>query len=186
MPVQALLSSFGLVFLTEIGDKTMLATLFLSAQYRRPHIVLLAAMLALGFASVIAVFLGVVLATALPIDFILYLSGILFIGMGIHTLVRNNLEVDDCKQPATFLSMVSLVLLSELGDKSQLAILALAAQSLFPLLVFAGAITGFFVVNLVGAYSGDQIADRIPVNTVRKTTGLVFIVFGFLIILGFI
>lgn len=185
MPVQALLSSFGLVFLTEIGDKTMLATLCLSAQYRRPRIVLLATMLALGFASIVAVFVGVVLATALPIDFILYLSGLLFIGMGIHTLVRKTPEADDCKQPATFLSMVSLVLLSELGDKSQLAILALAAQSLFPLLVFTGAIAGFFTVNLVGAYSGDQVADRIPVDMVRKATGLVFIIFGILIILGF-
>ncbi|MHA2378040.1 MAG: TMEM165/GDT1 family protein [Candidatus Thorarchaeota archaeon] len=185
MPVQALLSSFGLVFLTEIGDKTMLATLCLSAQYRRPHIVLFAAMLALGLSSVIAVVIGVVLATALPLDFILYLSGALFIGMGVHALIRNNLEADDCKQPATFLSMISLVLLSELGDKSQLAILALAAQSMFPLLVFTGAIAGFFVVNLVGAYAGDQAADRIPVNVVRKATGLVFIAFGILIILGF-
>ncbi|MHA2603340.1 MAG: TMEM165/GDT1 family protein [Candidatus Thorarchaeota archaeon SMTZ1-83] len=185
MPLQALLSSFGLVFLTEIGDKTMLATLCLSAQYRRPHIVLLAAMLALAFASVIAVFVGVVLAATLPIDFILYLSGALFIGMGVHALIRNSPDAEDCKQPTTFLSMVSLVLLSELGDKSQLAILALAAQSLFPLLVFAGAIAGFFLVNLVGAYSGDQLADRIPVTMVRKGTGIVFIAFGILIILGF-
>lgn len=186
MPVQTLLSTFGLVFLTEIGDKTMLATLCFSAQYRRPYVVLFAAMLALLFASAVAVAVGVILATTLPINLILYISGALFIGMGIHTLVKDNSDVEDCKQPATFLSMVSLVLLSELGDKSQIAILALAAQSFLPLLVFAGAIAGFFVVNLVGAFAGDQAANRIPVDVVKRVTGLVFITFGVLIILGFI
>jgi putative Ca2+/H+ antiporter (TMEM165/GDT1 family) len=143
-------------------------------------------MLALALASVIAVIIGAVLAAALPIDLILIVSGALFIGMGIFSLIRNSPEADDCKQPTTFLSMVSLVLASELGDKSQIAILALAAQSDFPLLVFLGAIVGFLVVNLIGAYAGDKAASKLPVETITKVTGVVFIVFGILIITGFL
>ncbi|MHA2142743.1 MAG: TMEM165/GDT1 family protein [Candidatus Thorarchaeota archaeon] len=186
MPIQALMSAFGLVFVTEIGDKTMLTTMCLSAQYRRPAVILLASMLALAIASAIGVVAGVVLAVVIPIEFILYISGALFVIMGIHTLVRNDSELDDCKQPTTFVSMISLVLFSELGDKSQIAILALAVQSTFPILVFIGAMAGFLIVNLIGAYAGDRVAERVPVSTIRKATGLIFIAFGILVLAGFI
>ena len=186
MPIQTLLSTFGLVFITEIGDKTMLTTMCLSAQYRRPAIILVAAMSALAIASAVAVIVGVVLAAAIPIDFILYISGALFLAMGLHTLVKDDPDPDDCKQPTTFMSMVSLVLFSELGDKSQIAILALTVQSTFPLLVFIGALMGFLVVNIIGAYAGDRVADRVPVSTIRKVTGIVFIAFGILVLAGFI
>ncbi len=184
MPIQAIISAFGLVFVTEIGDKTMLTTMCLSAQYRRPLVILTASMLALAIASIIAVIVGVALASTLPIDLILIISASLFIGMGVFSLIRNSPEADDCKQPTTFLSMVSVVLASELGDKSQIAILALAAQSTFPILVFLGAILGFFTVNLIGAYAGDQAASRLPVDTITKVTGIVFIAFGILILGG--
>jgi putative Ca2+/H+ antiporter (TMEM165/GDT1 family) len=186
MPIQAIISAFGIVFVTEIGDKTMLTTMCLSAQYRRPLVILSASMLALAIASIIAVVVGVVLAAALPIDLILLVSASLFIGLGIFSLVKDNPEADDCKQPTTFLSMVSVVLASELGDKSQIAILALAAQSTFPILVFLGAIAGFLIVNLIGAYAGDQAASRLPVDTITKVTGIVFIAFGILILAGFL
>jgi putative Ca2+/H+ antiporter (TMEM165/GDT1 family) len=186
MPIQALISAFGLVFITEIGDKTMLTTMCLSAQYRRPAIILLAAISALAIATAIAVVAGIVLAVAIPIEFILYVSGALFVVMGIHTLVKTDPEPDDCKQPTTFASMVSLVLFSELGDKSQIAILALAVQSTFPILVFFGAMAGFLIVNLIGAYAGDRVADKVPVSTIRKATGLIFIAFGILVLAGFI
>jgi putative Ca2+/H+ antiporter (TMEM165/GDT1 family) len=186
MPIQALMSAFGLVFITEIGDKTMLTTMCLSAQYRRPAIILLAAMSALAIASAIAVVTGVILTVAIPIELILYVSGVLFVAIGIHTLVKNNPDPDDCKQPTTFMSMVSLVLFSELGDKSQIAILALAIQSTFPILVFIGAMAGFLIVNLIGAYAGARVAEKVPVSTIRKATGIVFIAFGILVLAGFI
>lgn len=186
MPIQSLISAFGIVFATEIGDKTMLTTMCLSAQYRRPLVILTASMIALAVASIIAVIVGVILAAALPIDLILIVSASLFIGLGIFSLIKDSPEPDDCKQPTTFLSMVSVVLASELGDKSQIAILALAAQSAFPILVFLGAIVGFLIVNLIGAYAGDKAASRLPVNTITKLTGIVFIIFGILILAGFL
>lgn len=184
MPLQALLSALGIVFVTEIADKTMLTTLCLSAQYRRPFIVLLATMLALLLASTIAVAIGTVLALSLPVELILYISAGLFLAMGIHSLVKSVPEEDSCKQPSTFLSMISLVLVSELGDKSQLAILALAAQSAFPLFILLGSIAGFFIVNSIGAFAGDRAANRLPIRLVNKATGVIFIIFAFLIVLN--
>lgn len=183
MLLRALIESIGLIFLMELGDKTMLTTMCLSAQYRRPKLVLLATMLALAASSVIAVILGFILSATLPVEIITYVSGFLFLILGIFTLVNSNSEtVDTCDNPGTLFGMFSLVLVSELGDKSQIATLALAAQSLFPVMVFVGAVIGFFIVNSVGAYAGMSIAERIPIKTVKRVVGIVFILFGILVI----
>jgi putative Ca2+/H+ antiporter (TMEM165/GDT1 family) len=187
MPLAAFISSIGLVIATEFGDKTMLTTMCLSAQYRRPYTVLAATMIALGISSAIAVIIGFILAAAIPIDLIIYISGGLFLVLGFYSLLKPDTEeIESCEDPKTFLGMISVVLFSELGDKSQLAILALAAQSIYPILVFLGAILGFLFVNIIGAIAGNGISNKISINTVRKITGLVFIFFGVLILLRII
>lgn len=185
MPLQALISSLGLIILMELGDKTMLTAMCLSAQYRQPKLVLLATMIALATSSVIAVIIGFILSATLPVEIITYVSGILFLILGIFTLVNSNSEtVDTCDNPGTLFGMFSLVLISELGDKSQIATLALAAQSLFPVMIFIGAILGFLVVSTIGVYAGASIAERIPIKTVKRVVGIVFILFGILVIFG--
>jgi len=185
MPLQALISSLGLILLMELGDKTMLTAMCLSAQYRQPKLVLLATMIALATSSVIAVTIGFILSATLPVEIITYVSGILFLILGIFTLVNSNSEtVDTCDNPRTLFGMFSLVLISELGDKSQIATLALAAQSLFPVMIFIGAILGFLVVSAIGVYAGASIAERIPIKTVKRVVGIVFILFGILVIFG--
>jgi len=163
----------------------MLTTMCLSAQYRRPKLVLLATMLALATSSVIAVIIGFILSATLPVEIITYVSGFLFLILGIFTLVNSNSEtVDTCDNPGTLFGMFSIVLLSELGDKSQIATLALAAQSPFPIMIFVGAIIGFFIVNSIGAFAGTNIAERIHIKTVKRVVGIVFILFGILVIFG--
>jgi len=185
MPLQALASSAGLILLMELGDKTMLTTMCLSAQYRRPKLVLLATMLALTTSSIIAVTLGYILSTTLPIEIITYVSGILFLSLGFYTLARADSEIPDtCDNPGTLFGMFSLVLLSELGDKSQIATLALAAESAFPLMIFIGAIIGFFIINSIAVLAGESIAERIPIKAVKRVVGIIFILFGLLVIFG--
>ena len=185
MPIETFLASTGMIFVTELGDKTMVTALCLSAQYRRPSVILLATMLALTISTTIAVVVGIVLAATLPVDIIVYISGAMFIGLGVYTLIKNDTEDDDsCDNPGTFLSIVSLILFSELGDKSQIATIALVVQSLFPIMVFAGALLGFLIVNTIATLLGNKIANNIPIETVKKIAGLVFILFGVLIIFG--
>jgi len=187
MPIQTLISSAGLVLLMELGDKTMLTTMCLSAQYRRPWLVLLATMIALATSSVIAIIIGYILSTTLPLELITNISAILFIILGIYTLATSNSEVPDtCDNPGTLFGMFSLVLMSELGDKSQITILALATQSPFAIIVFVGSIIGFLIVNALGAWAGDRVATRIPIQTVKKVVGFIFILFGALIVTGFL
>jgi putative Ca2+/H+ antiporter (TMEM165/GDT1 family) len=86
--LNSFLYAAGIVFLAELGDKTMLATICLSAQYRRPVFVLVSAILALTVSTIIAVIIGVILATTLQLDLIILVSGGVFIVLGIHALVR--------------------------------------------------------------------------------------------------
>ena len=187
MSLEPFLYAVVTVFLAELGDKTMLATIFLSAQYRRPGLVLLAAMLALTASTIIAIIIGIVLASSLPLSLIFYLAGFLFLIMGVYTLVtsKQTEEVDDVN-PTTFGGMFSLVFLAELGDKTQIAALALAAQSEAPLLILLGALLGFLLVNGVGATMGDKIAARTSVIWIKRITGLFFLAFGILSIFGII
>jgi putative Ca2+/H+ antiporter (TMEM165/GDT1 family) len=185
MPIETFISSLGLVLLMELGDKTMFTTICLSAQYRRPGLVLFVTMIALATSSTIAVILGFILSTTLSVEIITYVSGILFLGLGIFTFINSNSEIPDtCDNPSTLFGMFSLVFLSELGDKSQIAILALAAQSLFPIIVFTGAIIGFLIVNSLGVLAGSHVAERIPLKVVKKIVGIIFIFFGLLVIFG--
>lgn len=187
MPISSFLISFGLILATEIGDKTMLTAMCLSAQYKQPWTVLLSTILALTVSTLIAVLIGMILSVTIPVQLIIYLSGILFIGLGVFTLARSESEeVDECDTPGTFLSMFTLILLSELGDKSQITILAAAVQSLYPALTLFGAVCAFLVVNMIGVFAGDYFANRVSVQTVKKFAGVIFIFFGVLVITGII
>jgi putative Ca2+/H+ antiporter (TMEM165/GDT1 family) len=185
MPIQTFFSTMGLVLLMELGDKTMLTTMCLAAQYRRPKLVLAATMIALATSSIIAIIIGFVLSSTLPVNLITWVSGILFVILGFFTLAKSNSEAPDtCDNPGTLFGMFSLVLVSELGDKSQITILALAAQSPLTLFVFLGSLIAFLVVNSLGAFAGERVASRIPIRTVKIVVGVVFVAFGLLIVSG--
>jgi len=185
MLIEALISSTGVVFLAELGDKTMLATMCFSAQCRKPLLVLVASMLALTCATVLAVVAGTVLAAALPLQLIIYLSAIIFLSMSVYTLVEIDSGTGDTnKITGTFLGMASLVFVSELGDKTQLACLALAAESPYPVAIFIGAIAGFFAANSIAAVAGHRLAGSIPIRVIRGATATVFIIIGALVLLG--
>ncbi len=187
MPIPTFLSATGLILITELGDKTMLTAMCFSAQYRKPIAVLAATLLALAASTSIAVVIGVVLSIALPIDILFIVSALLFIGLGLVSIMKSSSEeAGICEEPKTFLSMVSVILFSELGDKSQLTILALSVHSAYPILILIGAIMGFVIVNLIGVYSGDWIASHVSTSTVKRVSGLVFIIFGVIVLIGII
>ncbi len=181
-----LLYSCALILLTEIGDKTMLTALCLSTR-RAPVTVLIVTMTALMCSSLIGMLFGLALSTTLPIDFIRYISAIVFLAVGITNFKQApNEQVINCDSRFSVTSMFLLVFLSELGDKSQLTILALAAYSAFPGMTIIGAMLGFFVVNAVGVFVGHKIGSRVISNSVRIATGVIFLIFGCLVLLGMI
>lgn len=145
---------------------------------------LVASMAALTSSTILAIVAGMLMAAILPLELIVYLSGAMFLVMGIYMLGSLHTESGATYQStSTFLGMFSLVFISELGDKTQLACLALAADSPFPVLVFIGAIIGFFAVNSIGVVAGRGIAGAVPLRLIGGATAAVFIVVGVLIVL---
>lgn len=185
MTVDIFVTSFILVFLAELGDKTMLATVCLAAQYRRPRLVIFVAMAALTTSTAIAVVLGSVLAISLPTEIITVLSAILFIIMGLYTLLTNSNECETIPSQRSMIGMFSLVFLSEMGDKTQVSAILIAAQTGLALFVFIGAVLGLLLVNITGAAIGARLTENTSLQKIKLVAGLAFIIVGVLILIGF-
>jgi len=184
MDLTLLLSAFGIVALAELGDKTQLAAITLCSR-QKPFQVFLGTILALILVNGIGVLIGGALATLLPMYWIGIGAGITFIAFGLYTLLsKDTKEVKPKESRFAILTSFSMVTLMELGDKTQLAVIALTAQSGGSFLVFLGASLAFIVVTGIGVTIGAAIQRVVPMRYIRIGAAVVFIVFGVLFLLG--
>lgn len=179
MDLTPLLSAFVLISLTELGDKTMIAVFTLASKHPRWE-VFAGAMLALLTLTAIGVAVGEVLFLIVPSWVVSATAGAVFIAFGVLTLLRpeKEEEVRESKRWGGLLAAFGLVALMELGDRSQLSVITLAAESGEALMVFIGAALGFMWLTALGAYFGQAIGERVPRRYIRLGSGLVFIAFG--------
>ena len=179
MDLTPLLSAFVLISLTELGDKTMIAVFTLASKHPRWE-VFAGAMLALLTLTAIGVAVGEVLFLIVPSWAVSATAGAVFIAFGVLTLLRpeKEEEVRESKRWGGLLAAFGLVALMELGDRSQLSVITLAAESGEALMVFIGAALGFMWLTALGAYFGQAIGGRVPRRYIRLGSGLVFIAFG--------
>jgi len=184
MSVEAVWAAFVLIAISEFGDKTQLATISLAAQYRKPWIVFLAATLALTAASVVGVAASSLLARVLPFTLISKIAGILFIAFGILTSFGKVSWQGRDMEVKAFWGALSLIFLSELGDKTQLAVIALAAKMQAPLEIILGVTAAFLVLSGVAVVVGEKLARVVPMRWVKRGAGILFIVIGALILLN--
>ena len=186
MLVEAVWAAFILIAISELGDKTQLATISLAAQYRKPWTVFLAATLALTAASVIGVAASSLLAQVIPFALISKIAGILFIAFGILSLFDKMAWQGRNMEAKAFWGTLSMIFISELGDKTQLAVIALAAKVQAPLEIMLGVIAAFLVLNGVGLVVGEKLARVIPMKWVKRGAGILFIIIGALTLLNLI
>jgi len=190
--LSAAASSFGLLFVMELGDKTQLAVLSLSGRTRRGRAVFAGAAMALVLLTLAATTLGAVAAEFLPEEPLALATGAAFIAIGMVMLwsSRKDEKSNGQRRIAGSNSVVKastagvvglafgLTMIAELGDKSQLAVVGLAARTGQPVEVFVGAAAALTVVTLVGVLAGSIIARRVPQRLVSVVAAAVFIVFG--------
>jgi len=179
MDLTPLLSAFVLISLTELGDKTMIAVFTLASKHPRWE-VFAGAMLALLTLTAIGVAVGEVLFLIVPSWVVSATAGAVFIAFGVLTLLRpeKEEEVRESKRWGGLLAAFGLVALMELGDRSQISVITLAAESGEALMVFIGAALGFMWLTALGAYFGQAIGERVPRRYIRLGSGLVFLAFG--------
>ncbi|RZN46219.1 TMEM165/GDT1 family protein [archaeon] len=180
MAVEALAASFALVALAELGDKTQLAIFSFSAKYRHRMPIIIG--IALGFALVdgLAVVFGQAITTFISQDVLNIATSIAFIVFGIYFLLHteNEEEVQRKGKKSLFFSSFALITAMEMGDKTQLLTITLAAQYDAPLAVFAGSWGALMTLSLIALLVGRTIAQRVASHRIQYLSGALFILLG--------
>ncbi len=186
MDINPALVTFGLVTLAEMGDKTQLIAISLSARYSRTHVFagLMAAFIVL---TALAVGVGEVVVAFIGPEIIGIVAGLLFILFGVITILIDDDDNGDVKNHgarSVFMTAFSLIALAELGDKTELAVIALSAQYHAPIMVFLGAVLGLGLVSALGVAIGGKLQTIVPMEKLRIGSGILFLAFGVLFLLG--
>ena len=180
-----LLTSFSVVLLAELGDKTQICTVMLSSR-SSAFPMFLGAMSAFFIINGLSTLLGVELLSFLPQSVISLAAGLVFIFFGLisffHKDRENILGKADAK--SSFMKAFLLISLMELGDKTQIASIFLAAQFKDPLIVLAGIMLAFGILTGIGVLLGYKILRFIPERYLKIGTSIVFIILGGFIIFG--
>jgi len=178
-----LMTAFTFIFLAELGDKTQLTAIMLSSKSSAIS-VFAGSMLAFFLVDGASALVGGELLSFLPYRLVAFTSGLVFIIFGAFSLIRSNEKIKIEQQKATFLKTFSLISLMELGDKTQLASIVLAAELKNPLVVLAGIMLAFSVVTGIGVILGAKLLRLIPEKHLKIGTSLLFIFFGLIFILN--
>jgi putative Ca2+/H+ antiporter (TMEM165/GDT1 family) len=184
--MEALLVSIGIVALAEIGDKTQLLTLVLAARYKKPWPIVAGIFLATLVNHGIAGAVGAWLTRALGPDLMRWILGASFLAMAAWMLVPDKLDDDagaSRKVGGVFLTTTVLFFLVEIGDKTQIATVALAARFDSLAAVVMGTTIGMILANAPVAFFGEALARRLPVRAVHVVAALVFAALGFAVLL---
>jgi putative Ca2+/H+ antiporter (TMEM165/GDT1 family) len=184
--MDAFLVSTGIVALAEIGDKTQLLAFLLAARFRRPLPIVFGIFAATVANHAFAAAVGALVSRLLGPDVMRWVLGLAFIGMAAWIMVPDDIDADEAA-PARFGVFVTTVIaffLAEMGDKTQVATVALAARYPSALAVVAGTTLGMMLANVPAVYFGDRIAGRVPLKLVHGIAALIFLVLGVATLFG--
>jgi putative Ca2+/H+ antiporter (TMEM165/GDT1 family) len=184
--MDAFLVSTGIVALAEIGDKTQLLAFLLAARFRRPLPIVCGILLATVANHAFAAAVGALVSKLLGPEVMRWVLGLAFIGMAAWIMVPDDIDTEEAA-PArfgVFLTTVLAFFLAEMGDKTQVATVALAARYSSAVAVVAGTTLGMMLANVPAVVFGDRIAGRVPLKLVHGIAALVFLVLGVATLFG--
>jgi putative Ca2+/H+ antiporter (TMEM165/GDT1 family) len=184
--MEALLISTGIVALAEIGDKTQLLAFILAAKFRKPIPIILGILVATIANHAGAGALGSWITTFFSAETLRWVLGISFIAMAAWILVPDEFDEEEAKLArfGVFTTTLIAFFLAEMGDKTQIATIALAAQYQSIIAVVAGTTLGMMIANVPAVLLGDRIANRIPVKVVHGIAALIFAALGLATLMG--
>jgi putative Ca2+/H+ antiporter (TMEM165/GDT1 family) len=188
--VAAFASTFALVFVTELGDKSMLLALTFGSRYRA-WLVIAAVAVAGALVMAIAVLAGGAADAVLPTSWIAAIAGLLFIGFGVWTWFN----VDDDEEISsdsllgdgawlTVLALAGAFVVAEFGDKTQLAVISISGLSPASRFgVWAGGTVGFVLVDSLAVLLGDRLRRITSAGLIERASAVAFILFGLIALL---
>lgn len=181
--MEALFFSTGVVALAEMGDKTQLLAFILAARFKKPVPIIAGIFCATVVNHGLAGALGAWITTQVSADTLRWVLGLSFLGMAIWTLVPDKIEEEEtqvAKRLGVFGATLVTFFLAEMGDKTQIATIALAAKYTSPLAVVAGTTLGMLLADVPAVFVGDRFAAKIPLKLVHGIAAAMFAVMGVL------
>ena len=185
--MESLLVSTGVVALAEIGDKTQLLAFLLAARFKKPVPIILGILVATILNHGLAGAIGAWITHAITPEILRWVLGASFIGMAIWTLIPDEIEDDEAqiaKRFGVFGATLITFFLAEMGDKTQVATVAMAAHYPDPVLVVMGTTLGMLIADVPAVFVGDKFANKIPMRLVHSVAAAVFAALGIATLLG--
>jgi len=185
--LEAFLVSTGVVALGEIGDKTQLLAIVLAAMYRRPWPIVAGILVATLANHAAAGALGGWIAHLLGPDVLRWTIGLSFLAMAGWMLVPDKIDEDAAggrQRFGVFGTTVIAFFLAEMGDKTQIATVALAARYTDVVQVVVGTTFGMMLANVPAVFLGDKIAQKVSMRLVHAIAAVIFAVLGVLTLLN--
>ena len=185
--MEAFLFSTGFVALAEIGDKTQLLALLLAARFKRPLPIIAGIFVATVLNHALAGSLGSWLTALVPADIMRWVLGGSFIAMAVWLLIPDSIDDEDTRlqdKLGVFAATTIAFFLAEMGDKTQIATVALAARFDSLMGVVMGTTAGMMLANVPAVLLGEAAAKRIPVKWVHGCAALLFAVLGVVVLSG--
>ncbi len=184
--MEALYISTGVVALAEMGDKTQLLAFILAARFKKPVPIILGILLATLVNHGLAGALGAWITSVISPDTMRWVLGLSFIAMAVWTLIPDKIEEEEtqiAQKLGVFGATLVTFFLAEMGDKTQIATVALAAHYGAPLLVVIGTTLGMLIADVPAVFVGNKFADRIPMKLVHSIAAAIFAIMGMLTLL---
>ena len=181
--IEAFLTSTAVVALAEIGDKTMLLAIILAARFRRPWQVLTGILAATIANHALASLVGVEAAGLLDARWFRIAVALGFVAMAAWTLLHDRLDDEDASEAlrsrgGAFLTTLVSFFLVEMGDKTQVATIALAAHYRSVLTVASGTTLGMMIADGPAVFFGDRLVRRVSLKAARIVAAALFLALG--------
>ena len=185
--MEAFWVSTGVVALAEIGDKTQLLAFILAARFKKPAPIIAGIVLATLINHGLAGALGAWITAVVSPEVLRWVLGVSFIGMAVWTLIPDEMEDEEtqvAQRFGVFGATLITFFLAEMGDKTQIATVAMAAHYATPVIVVLGTTLGMLIADVPAVFVGNRLADKIPMKLVHAIAAGVFAVLGVATLLG--
>ncbi len=185
MNFEAMMVSTGVVTLAEMGDKTQLLAFLLAARFKKPIPIILGILIATLLNHGLAGALGTWITSILSPELLRWLLGLSFLGMAFWILIPD--KIDDTDQPniaryGVFITTLVTFFLAVIGDKTQIATVALAANYSAPITVVFGTTLGMMLADVSAVFLGSSFAKRLPLRLIHLIAAGIFAVLGLLVL----
>lgn len=184
--MEAVINSFLLVFVSEMGDKTQLLALVLAARFRKPVPIMMGILVATLLNHALASYVGTFITYYVSAEILKWTLAATFIGFGLWMLIPDKDEgFEDKHSWGPFFTTTVAFFLAEMGDKTQLATVALGAKFVAPIKVTVGTTLGMLVADGLAVFFGHKFTEKVPMKLVHGIASVLFILFGIGILVGF-